>query len=87
MTNKERARQIAEKNAQSYGWGLNSDSSVECYESAMEMAEWKEQQMIYKVVEWLKENLEDLMEQSISNAAKSLTIDLFLSRFKQAMEE
>ena len=47
MTNEEKAKEIAKKNSSSYGFGLNYDSSVECYDSAMEMAQF----MIDKAVE------------------------------------
>ena len=43
MTNEEKAREIAREKSQSYGFGLNYDSSVECYESALAMAEWKDE--------------------------------------------
>ena len=44
MTNEEKAREIAKEKSQSYGFGLNCDSSIECYESALKMAEWKDEQ-------------------------------------------
>ena len=44
MTNEYKAKEIAREKSQSYGFGLNYDSSVECYESAMAMAEWKDEQ-------------------------------------------
>lgn len=35
MTNEEKAREIAKEKSQSYGFGLNCDSSLECYNSAL----------------------------------------------------
>lgn len=51
MTNEDKAQEICEKN----GRYNPSCSSLECYLSALEMAAWKEQQMIDKAVEWLKD--------------------------------
>lgn len=54
MTNEEKAKQIASNNERSH---QSRNSFIECFTSAMDMAEWKEQQMIDKAVEWLKENV------------------------------
>lgn len=78
MTNEEKAREIAINNRQNYfegdiGWGANTQSSeCECYDSAIEMAEWKDEQykereeglreiqkgqLIDKACEWLKSRI------------------------------
>lgn len=46
MNNQEKAREIAEKNACDYPFkgGLTNTSRAECEDSALEMAEWKDQQ-------------------------------------------
>lgn len=44
ITNKEKAKEIAEIYSSCYGYGLNCDSSVDCYQSAMPMAKWKDEQ-------------------------------------------
>lgn len=54
--------------------------------SLLMMAEWKEQQMIKKSMMWLKENVESLLNEQ-SEASRSLTSDLFIARYKKAMEE
>lgn len=54
--------------------------------SLLMMADWKEQQMIDKSMMWLKENVESLLNEQ-SEASKSLTRDLFIARYKKAMEE
>lgn len=59
MRTEEKANEIAKKNSHNYGFGLNSDSSIECYQSAMEMAEWQRQQTIDMAVEWLTLNFEE----------------------------
>ena len=45
MTNEEKARKIAKEYKRHYGFELNSDSSIECYQSAMEAMKWKDEQM------------------------------------------
>ena len=53
------------------------------YETAMEMAKWKEQQMIEKAVKWLYEHALDFNE----NGQKFYEQQQLIEKFKQAMEE
>lgn len=56
MTNEEKAREIAFNNCSHVGCSHGEhyfDSTEDCYNSAIIMAEWKEKQMIEKAVEWL----------------------------------
>ena len=50
MTNEEKAREVAIKHLPFCGVPIK-----ECVDAALEMAEWKEQQMIDKACEWLKD--------------------------------
>ena len=70
MTNTEKAREIARFNREFYSTGGTSHkySDEECYDSAMEMAEWKDKQFVQEkeklidnVCEWLKNNIDDYM--------------------------
>lgn len=77
MTNEEKAEEIARNNRQNYyaganGWAGGKDvtysSEEECYDSAMEMAEWKDKQFVQEkeklidnVCEWIKNNIHDYM--------------------------
>ena len=73
MTNEEKAKEIAHNNRINYYegdiWGDRIKSSEEeCYDSAMEMAEWKDKQFVQEkeklidnVCEWLKNNIDDYM--------------------------
>ena len=72
MTNKEKAEEIAQNNQQFYYEDGECDemksSEEECYDSAMEMAEWKDKQFVQEkeklidnVCEWLKNNIDDYM--------------------------
>jgi hypothetical protein len=69
ISNEQKAIQIAANNRINYyegepGWGVNvSSSEQECYESAMQAMQWKDeqhekekQQWIDKVCEWIKEH-------------------------------
>ena len=69
MTNEEKAEEIARSNQKFFyedgGYDIKS-SDEECYDSAMEMAEWKDEQfakekqaLIDNVCEWLKNNIRD----------------------------
>lgn len=70
MTNKEKAREIARNNEQIYH-GDGSCYEIKCidedrYDSAMQMAEWKDKQFVQEkeklidnVCEWLKNNIHD----------------------------
>ena len=73
MTDKEKAQEICEKNKRF----KVECSSLECYLSAMEMAEWKERQMIEKACEWIRYN----------NENGGCLYDGWEQDFKKAMEE
>ena len=67
MTNKQKAEEIAIKNSKEYLVSRNDshkqnilfkeNSIVECEKCAMEMAEWKEEQMLKKAKEWFEEKI------------------------------
>ena len=78
MTNNEQKAKKIVDSIFSSGFNTNRTFYEMAYNSAMEMAEWKEQQMIDKACEWLIENYP--------------TIDggelyIFIKNFRQAMEE
>lgn len=71
MTNEEKAEEIARSNQKFFyedgGYDIKS-SDEECYDSAMEMAEWKDKQFVQEkeklidnVCKWLKNNIDDYM--------------------------
>ena len=83
MNNEEKAQEICEKNKRF----KVECSSLECYLSAMEMAEWKDQQfaeqkqqLIEKACEWLYDNIGGNIDSRIS-------LDTFIDDFKKAMEK
>jgi hypothetical protein len=51
------------------------------YNSAMEMAEWKDKQMIEKTCEWLKKNLQNYIEDGWTSEKD------FIEEFRKAMKE
>ena len=70
MTNEEKAREIARFNREFYSTGGTSHkySDEECYNSAMKMAEWKDEQfakekqaLIDKACEWVTPYFKDLV--------------------------
>lgn len=61
MTDEEKAREIAAQNARPYGFGLNNDSSIECYQSAMQAMKWKDEQFS-KTINGLPQSVNDLIE-------------------------
>lgn len=90
MTNEEKAQEICEKHRR-----YNPPcSSLECYLSAIEMAEWKEQQMIEKAFKWLDKHFDVNIYEEIGGrkSAEILTydfksIDDMIDDFKKYMEE
>lgn len=70
MINKEKAEEIALKYAREYVVSKNDShkqnilfkesSIIECEKVALEMAAWKEKQMIEKAVKWLEHIFKDL---------------------------
>lgn len=68
MTNEEKAEEIAKEYSRNYGFGINYDSSIECYQSAMAMAEWKNETF----VEYMRNLLLDLETGKIEKAKSQL---------------
>lgn len=88
MTNEEKAREIASKYER---WNQEDDESYGAYNGAIEMAQWKEKQMIEKACEWLEDMAcyyahweydGDTYEREIIFNTKK-----FIEDFKKAMEE
>lgn len=83
MTNGQKAREIADKNERFYGGEYESFN--ECYKAAMEMAEWKEQQMI----DWVRKNAYryiDTDNDSEGHLCERFFEDAFIDDFKKAMK-
>lgn len=88
MTNKEKAIEIASKHER---WNQEDDESYGAYKGAIEMAEWKERQMIQKACDWL----EDMAcyyahwEYNGDTYEKEIVFDTkkFIEDFQKAMEE
>ena len=91
MTNEEKAQKII-------GGGCNRQDCYECggglsvaegcveFKHLMEMAEWKERQMIEKACKWLKDDM--LNQNAFQGRLERLEIiDGIIERFKTAMEE
>lgn len=62
ISNEQKAIEIAKEYSRPYGFGLNNDSSIECYQSAIKAMEWKDkeykqerQQMIEKTISFLQD--------------------------------
>lgn len=82
MTPEEKAEELGKKySIPCRGIG---DCEFEATQAALEMAQWKEQQMIDKATEWLKNRTMGDLCLSIDN--KSL-VNEFIESFKQAMKE
>ena len=89
MTNEEKAHKII-------GEGCNKQNCSECggslsvaggcmeFRHLKEMAEWKEQQMIVKAVDWLQSHANDFMPASYS--LQKYDTNLLLYYFKKAMK-
>lgn len=66
MTNEKKAKELAEDNEKSYimyDGETETTSYNECYQAAIEMAEWKDKQfqeekkqLVESIIEWIKEN-------------------------------
>lgn len=84
MTNEEKATELGIKyQTPCHGVG---DCEFEARQAALEMAEWKEEQMIDKACEWLKENIHKYKEYDESGFYHEKSKFLFKD-FKKAMEE
>lgn len=81
--NKEKAKKIVDSIFSS-GFNTNRTFYEMAYNSAMEMAEWKEKQMIEKVAKWLESvNLEYYAQEIFGN----IKTDELVEDFKKAMED
>lgn len=88
MTPEEKAEELGKKYSKPcHGIG---DCEFEATQAALEMAQWKEQQMIEKVVKWLENNY-SYYEQTYADVGgyifSDFDIDKMLIDFKQAMKE
>lgn len=85
MTNEEKAKEIT-VNDVCCVW---NNGCPNVYNAAMKMAEWKEQQMIDKTCEWLKNNTISVTNDTCTYTASSYDIskEEFIKEFKKAMEE
>ena len=85
MKNEAKAKKIASSQKIGYtvrysGYTYTEYSEEECYKSAMEMALWKEQQMIEKACEWMFSN-------HIHYPNNRIGTEQIIKDFKKAMEE
>ena len=98
MTNEEKAKEIANKNYRHYEveeivygeyYYVETDSKQECKQSALEMAKWKEKEMIEKACEWLEKNARNARDYVWHDEAMcgAGVTDKFINDFKKAMEE
>ena len=79
MTDKEKADEISEHYATSHYFP--NDEELAAYSAAMQMAKWKEQQMIEKACEWLKKNLQNYIEDDWTSEKD------FIEEFRKAVKE
>lgn len=86
MTNEEKYRDIAENNCRYYGGEY--DSFKECFISAKEAADWKEQQMIEKAVEWLEHSFCDAVADNLHIVATYdfESVEQMIKDFKKTMK-
>lgn len=93
ITNEEKAREIAARNA--YNYEYEESSEVECEQSTFEMAEWKDEQftkqkqeLIDKSCEWMKDNVPHYLE-SYGPESSDVCIEKesLINDFRKAMEE
>lgn len=77
MTNEEKAREIASKYER---WDQEDDESYGAYKGAIEMAEWKERQMIEKACSWL------LLNADVFGSFNKIKLQEMVYKFGKAME-
>ena len=82
MTNKEKAIKIAEKNLRSHGFGYDSDSSIECYQSAIEAMKWKDEQFKTKI-----NDLFNMLEKENYNDRVKSGFEIFKDKLIKMMED
>lgn len=84
MTNEEKALSIARLKKISESDKYENPFKLEIYERCLEMAQWKEQQMI----KYLYKNIQSLLKDyGVSEASADIVTKLFLVNFKQSMKE
>ena len=95
MTNEEKAYEIARFNREFYGEGGASHkySEEECYDSAMDMAKWKDEQfakekqaLIDKGCEWLRNNKEHPLIGCEDSCLIGFLTEEFIMEFRKAIE-
>lgn len=77
MTNEEKAQEIASKYER---WNQEDDESYGAYNGAMEMAEWKEKQMIARSCSWL------LLNANVFGFFKKTKLQRMVDEFAKAMK-
>ena len=89
MTNEEKAKEIGQK---FYFDTMNSNEAA--YKGALQMAQWKEQQMIERAVRWMEDNINNYIvndQYELPNGSMSrdwLKVKSeFFTDFKKSMEE
>ena len=91
MTTKEKANEISEHYATSHYFP--NDEELAAYDAAMQMAEWKERQMIDKTCEWLEKNITNYIKWEYNEFHQcveydgSYDIEKMISDFRKSMEE
>lgn len=96
MTNEEKAYEIAQNNQQFYyedaGYDMKS-SDNECYSSAMDMAQWKDEQfakekqaLIDEACEWLRYNKEHSLIGCEDSCLIGFLTEEFIMEFRKAIE-
>ena len=83
MTNENKAKEFYHKYRESH---LNLAPESAAFNVALEMAEWKEQQMIDKAVEWLKENTSCYASFDDDIISDTENKNNFINDFKQVMK-
>jgi len=80
MTNEEKAKEIGQK------W-YNDGANEVAFRSALQMAKWKDEQMIEKACEWLKHNAEHFTYISAHSGDAKISEHKLIEEFEKAMEE
>ena len=87
MTNEEKAKKLAEEHENATLFGIESPYHA-ALGAAIEMAAWKQEQMIEKAVEWLEKMIPSSdLERRIYNCFTEEQKQNFIEDFKKAMEE
>ena len=84
MTDREKADEISGQYSTSHYFP--NDEELAAYSAAMQMAKWKEQQMIEKACEWLEDNANEYLDWYDWEQCR-VNKDELLHDFREAMEE